>query len=349
MPAARRVTKGARPTAAAASPAASSPAPDPFVLGSEGDHPVDLSRDLEVRAADGDAHRALRADLRSRALRAPSEEAATLLQHLERQLAEGQLRLPPMPQVVLRAQRLIDSPDCSLAALGAEIGTDPALATKIIGIANSPFYAGMEPVDGVRDALTRLGLREARNILLAIGMRSRVFRVPGFDDSVHALWQHALASSLTTQALAAEVGCDPDRGFLAGLVHDIGRIAILTAAADLDRASRGGSTARAAAIERASDEFHARVGGVVAESWHLASEVVAAITYQDRPERASDEPSRCFARVVRGGDLLARRICDEPSEAELASIAGPLGLEPCGILAALEDARSGYETIAKIL
>lgn len=254
-----------------------------------------------------------------------------------------------MPQVVLRAQRLIDSPECSLAALGAEIGTDPALATKIIGIANSPFYAGMEPVDGVRDALTRLGLREARNILLAIGMRSRVFRVPGFDDSVHALWQHALASSLTTQALAAEVGCDPDRGFLAGLIHDIGRIAILTAAADLERATRDGSAARVAAIEGASAEFHARIGGVAAESWHLAPEVVAAITFQDRPERASDEPSRCFARVVRGGDLLARRLSDEPTEAELASIAGPLGLESCGILAALEDARSGYETIAKIL
>jgi len=214
-----------------------------------------------------------------------------------------------MPEAVLRVQRMIDSPDCNTSALARELELDPALATRMVGIANSPFYAGLDGVESVRDAVVRIGLAETRNIVMAITLRSKVFRVPGFADQVKQLWQHALGASVAAQLLAAEAGMDPDPAFLAGLVHDVGRVALYSLAADMRRHSRGANEISYSGLTQVSDLLHARLGAVITDAWRVSSTISMAIAYHHEPDAAPD-PTRPFASV-----LAADAFGDDVSEA----------------------------------
>ena len=257
-----------------------------------------------------------------------------------------------MPQAVIRVQRLIDSPNCNVIELGREIELDPAIATKVVGIGNSPFYGGLEPVRSVRDALVRIGLRETRNIAMAITLHSKVFRVPGFDQEIQRLWKHALAASIAAQLLAAESARDPDPAFLVGLVHDVGRVVLLSLLGDVQRRSRGRAMLLPETVGRLGDKLHAKLGAVAADSWRFSEELVAAIAYHHDPASAPDS-ARGLAEVLAAADVMAHRIAVDdltpaPPEEDWARVLEPLGLEPDETLAIDEEAREAFEALGKV-
>ncbi len=273
-----------------------------------------------------------------------------VLAALGKTLAREGVKLPPLPRTVLRVQRLVDDPDCSVAALGAEISRDPALATKLVGIANSPFYAGLGPCHAVADAIIRIGMRETRNIVLAILVKSRVFRVYGFESHTEKLSAHSLAASLAGHALAAGVGADPDLGFLGGLVHDVGRAVLLLAAGDARRAHPS-LRPDAGVLEQAAAELHGPLGAMVARSWQLGGELADAIRWHHEPEHAP-ESARPLARLLCAADLLAWRVAGDASSAHLAALSAAcaaLGIDEAEIDALGGEVAHAYETLRKAL
>ena len=277
----------------------------------DSDHPVDLSTLDAVGASFGLAE--LADQVRRLALAAERERERPYLAELSRRLRRRELTLPPMPRAVLRVQRLIDSGSCHMAQLGREVERDPALATRLVGIANSPFYSGLGSVQSVSDAVTRIGLGETRNIVLAVMLRSKVFRVPGRQAEIDRLWKHCVAASLAAQSLGAAAGVDPDGAFIAGLLHDLGRVVLLSLGGEIERATKG-ARLDAASTRRLDALLHARLGAVTAESWRVASPLVQAIFHHHEPSRAAD-PDIALARVVHAADLLAHRIGREPGTA----------------------------------
>ena len=225
---------------------------------------------------------------------------------LSEQLKRDALELPPMPEAALRVQRLVDSPDCSINDLAGELERDPALATRVVGIANSPFYAGLESVESVRDAVVRIGLAETRNIVLAITLRAKLFRVPGFADEVQALWEHSIYTAATAQLLVAESGSDPEPAFLVGLVHDVGRIVLFSLAGEIHRRTRGAVQLHADNLQNVGDILHAGLGALVSSSWKLSPSLVRAVQFHDRPE-ALPIAEIGLASVLAAADLADRR------------------------------------------
>src|SRR5262245_1103424 len=203
----------------------------------DAEHPVDLATLDAVGASFGLVE--IADEVRRLALDAERERERPYLAELSRRLRRRELTLPPMPRALLRVQKLIDSGNCHMAQLGREIERDPALATRLVGIANSPFYAGLGSVQSVSDAVTRIGLGETRNIVLAVMLRSKVFRVPGRQAEIDRLWRHCVAASLAGQVLGAAAGVDPDGAFIAGLLHDLGRVVLLSLGGEIERATKG--------------------------------------------------------------------------------------------------------------
>lgn len=279
------------------------------------------SGESDHRPARGSLAEALLADIRSQFLGSRDKADQAFLTALKLGVSEEGFGPLPMPESVLRIQQLIDHPECQVEELAQAIELDPAMAAKVVGIANSPFYSGMQPVRSVRDALMRIGLHETRNITMAISLHSKVFRVRGKDREAARLWQHALAASIATRAIAEEVGLKPDLGYLGGLLHDVGRVAILTVVADVQRVSRGQLCPQAGTLERAMEKLHARVSALVVGSRNFVPELVEAIAYHHEPE-AAPEPATLLAAALSAGDLLARRIVEldvPPSTEELGS------------------------------
>lgn len=324
-----------------------------FLDAEEAERPVDLSGELEAGVRRPDRAGELREDIQRIRLQAVGMAERELLTALDRGLKSGGLQLPPMPQVVIRVQRLIDSGTSHLRDLAREVELDPALATKVVGIANSPFYAGLEPAQSARDAIIRIGLIETRNILMAIMLRSRVFRVPGFETLTQETWTHALAASVTARALAAQMGIDPDRAFLGGLVHDVGRAVILSLAGDVQRRSRGQVRPDPLALEQVMEALHPRLGAIVTDSWHLGDEIADAIAHHHDPASA-EESVRPFASLLGvAGELAKQLVCaaedsprgDEIAAARIESIG--ISQEIAGEIIA--ECREAFEELAKVL
>ncbi len=342
-----------RPTEPQASQAQTEAPAELFLKGEDAQRPVNLSGGLETIAPPLDRGAELLQEIKR--LRALSDDPVEgeLLKELERGLGRGGLQLPPMPQVILRVHRLIDSGLFNMEDLARGVELAPALASKMVGVANSPFYAGLEPAQSVRDAIVRIGMIETRNILMAILLRSRVFRVPGFKQLTQDMWEHALAASVTSRALAAQLRIDPDLAFLGGLVHDVGRAVILSCAGDLRRRSRGRLQPDITLLQALMERLHAPLGAIVIESWYLGDDLAVAIAHHHQPE-AAPESARRLAQLMAAGDELAKVLRelgedDTPPVAQLGAQLEPLGMSPDVAAEIMTEVREEFEELGKVL
>lgn len=309
-----------------------------------GEGPVDLGAELAALCSPGAAAGRALAAVRALAAQTRDPAALALLRALERGAESGQLALPPLPEVVLRVRALVEQPDLRIADLEREIQLDPVLATRIVGVANSPFYGAAKPAASVSEAVVRVGLRQTRHLVLALALRSRVLRVPGHDDEVAQLWVHALAASLCSQSLAALLGGDPEEASLLGLVHDVGRVALLAALAELERSSRGQQHVTPETLAALSDALHCALGAMLADAWSLSPAVIAAISHHHAAE-AAPESARRLARIAQAGDVLAHALVESGPGAPPALD----GIDPELAQAALDEARESYEQLSKVV
>lgn len=186
--------------------------------------------------------------------------------------------LPPLPAVATRAMALARDPEVKTEDLAAVVSTDAAIAVRVLRISRSALYVRRKPPETLKEAIAAVGLDGLRKVLVAASARS-AYRV---DDAVsQALWRHALAVALASDELAARAGKPRGgAGFIAGLMHDIGRL-VFYLSDPVGYANLGHAT-----IELEQDMFgvsHAAVGGCLAEQWELDDEVVEAVMMHHTP------------------------------------------------------------------
>ena len=243
---------------------------------------------------------------------------------------------PAMPEDVLRIQKLLASPYCDVPDLAAAITRDPAIAGRFVGIANSPMYARTDRVRTVDDAVVRIGLRQTSMIVMAIVAKTKLFRAPGYQAQAHELHRHALASAVTGQLLARRAHIVEGHAFMGGLLHDIGRIWMLSIAGDLNRRSRGRQAVSPTLLADLGDRFHAGFSALVVEEWGFEDVLVASVLYHTAPSRvvagdplaAVPESARALTATIAAADMIGATILnpDAPVPDALSSACEQLGL-----------------------
>jgi HD-like signal output (HDOD) protein len=132
--------------------------------------------------------------------------------------------LPPLPEVLLGLQKLMNDPDCEVEDVYRLLKTDPVLSGRIITLANSALFgSGKETTRNLEDAVVRLGMQQVMDLVYALEL-PRSFRKSKAFDQVQ-FWKHSLAVAFISRSLAKKVLSDPDdweASFLAGLMHDVG-------------------------------------------------------------------------------------------------------------------------------
>jgi HD-like signal output (HDOD) protein len=143
-----------------------------------------------------------------------------------------QLRsMPPLPDVASRVLAIVREPDYSLDELVAVVRTDPALTGRILKLCNSSLFGLQKEIQSVSDAVAYIGARNLVKLVL-VTCTGSYFR--GLPDNGYAdpgqLWTHTLACATACQSLAERCGYgQPAAAFTAGILHDIGRIALVQA------------------------------------------------------------------------------------------------------------------------
>lgn len=191
--------------------------------------------------------------------------------------------------------RLVDDENTGLDIIGREVEKDPALAARIMKVANSPFYAVHGKLDSIWKAVGILGLSNTRAIVTAAIIMSRM---PAPGKNTVNFWQKAFMVAVAARVIASDMSDVAGGAFTTGLLHDIGEL--LLAAYFPDKYSEikllvsRDHWVREDAEKQVMGMLQTEVGAVLAEAWHYPEYIVEAI----RSYRCPDKPSSRLVYVI---------------------------------------------------
>jgi putative nucleotidyltransferase with HDIG domain len=192
---------------------------------------------------------------------------------------------------------LTASANVDAGKISALIHRDPSLAGHVLRIANSAAYAPRMPIVSLQQAVARLGLNVIAEIAFAASLQSGIFKVPGHEADLKAIWRHSLASGIWAKEIARVRRANVESAFLCGLLHEVGKPALLQLVIDVAREL--GGMPEAPWLRSHLDENHQPLGRKVAEKWELPSPVLAAIAhyvdYAQAGTQAFEAKTTCLA------------------------------------------------------
>lgn len=231
-------------------------------------------------------------------VRTPSklEEAA------EARIDKGEVDLPVFPSSAQEVLALCESPDVDARKLAAVIRRDATLAGHFLALANSPAFGARVQLVSLQQALTRLGLLQTRQIAVVVACKAQAFVVPGHPERESEILGHALGTALYAQEIARIKRWNVEEAFLCGLLHDIGRPAMLQLCFELDKGRTHPDE-----VEACATRFHQRVGGMIATRWALPRSVVDVIeSHHSGPDATTTARVATGIAIVQLADELVR-------------------------------------------
>ena len=212
--------------------------------------------------------------------------------------------LPPFPAVALQLMNLLDDDDAPMKQVVTLLRIDPALSAEILRVSNSALYGLSRRIDNVSHAVVVLGTDSVKRLALtlALGRFSQRFLN---DQALRVGWDHSVASALLCERLAEHCGQARDRAYTAGLLLDIGRLALLACYpaeyGNMIEVARENSFDQLECERQLFDTDHCAAGEWLARNWNLPADIVEGIaTHHARTPRDSSIPS-----LVAAADRLA--------------------------------------------
>lgn len=194
----------------------------------------------------------------------------TVRQELLNAIESDQLVLPTLPEVALRVREIAEDPDASIAQLGDVIGNDAALTARIIKVANSPLLRAPKEIESLNMALMRLGMEYTCNIATGLAME-QMFQATSdmVDKRLRDIWNRSSEIAGICHVLCKHrTNLRPDQATLAGLVHKIGVLPILTYAEEHPSLLKDSFT-----LDKVIDALHGQIGDRILESWEFPEEL----------------------------------------------------------------------------
>ena len=221
--------------------------------------------------------------------------------------------LPPIPRVYSELCRVTEDPETtSTEEVVRVISRDPAVAAKILQIANSAFFGQRRQVDTVNRAVILLGLEMVKNLELATGVFQALAptQVQALDRK--EFWKHCLACGMAAATLERGLSKDRQRSelaMLAGTIHDLGKLVLIQYMPE-----RYGDVVSAAQMQQAvltdiDEEMlgttHSAVGGYLAEWWNLPTHIAEALHWHHEPAESDDDMR--LTSVIHLADIVVHR------------------------------------------
>ncbi len=220
--------------------------------------------------------------------------------------------IPSLPGGLASVLSVAGSEEATAEDVAQAIMLDPGLSTKVLRMANSAFYGRLSRAETVTEAVVTLGFGAVRTIALAASVVEHILpeeSVPGL--SWQGFWRHCVSSGAAAELLLRQMTGSRRNGevaFVAGLLHDVGKLVIArnapTAfAASIQAARSNGGDCIAAETEVLGSD-HSLVGAMLAEAWRIPETIATAIALHHSDAPTGDlEPATA---AVRAGNILSK-------------------------------------------
>ena len=239
------------------------------------------------------------AELKSRLADLPRLDVALLL--------HDDPQLPPMPQVLEELRKITADERVSVEAIGEVILKDSGLSAFLLRLVNSPFYGFSSKVDTVSRAVGLIGIKPLYSLALGFVFSEIIARAPKNMPGLDGLWRHSVAVGIAAQTIweIQESPADSERLFVAGLLHDVGKLVLMCTGGEYARILYGQAEEGAIIYdleEKILGFSHAKVGGLLLKKWSMPAPLITAVHWHHNPYHAAHykEPA-----VIHLADMLA--------------------------------------------
>ncbi|MGI6461337.1 MAG: HDOD domain-containing protein [Candidatus Hydrogenedentales bacterium] len=221
--------------------------------------------------------------------------------------------LPALPETLHQVRAAVESLDSSVRSVADIISLDPPIAAKILSVANSAFYGFAQPIHDLVHAISLMGLRETYGIVLSTTVIDLVSKWKNLE--YRSFWLESMCCAAAARIVARASGRRGLPGiFAAGLLHDLGRAALLEIAPDACARIDPGLTGHELldAEERLIGLSHTEAGYELARQWGLPPEIAAPIRFHHDPTRATE--AREHVAIISLADAMVYAVTDNYAE-----------------------------------
>ncbi len=208
--------------------------------------------------------------------------------------------LPPFAPAACRLVQLIQQETAHFHEASRILAVDPALSTQVLRVANSALFGRRYEIASIVQALCLVGADRLRDIVLIVAIKNYM----GDEDNLflQRSWRHSLATAVWCEKLAEEYGVDRPIGYTAGILHDIGRTALLKLFpheyATFMATALTGDLDKLDAERALCDVDHCQVGESLAEGWNFPPVLADVIAYHHEPVTAGTPRSRLLVQAA---------------------------------------------------
>ncbi len=202
----------------------------------------------------------------------------------------GTIALPPLPNLVNRLMELLrDQGSTSSKRIAALVGTDPAIAATLLRWANSAAFGGLNPVSDLSLAIARLGFRQVTSAVTALA-HSGHFQSDDPEKSrlLETLWSHAVTTAMASKHVAGLTGLEPEEAFVAGLLHDTGKLLVLRAVDYVE--GHDGAEITPVVLDELMAVLHTELGHRTLTTWSVPEPICYAALHHHDEEIDPDQP-----------------------------------------------------------
>jgi len=225
---------------------------------------------------------------------------------LKKRILKSVKELPPMPQVVQKARKVMANPNSSFKDLAIIFVTDQAIATRVLKMANSAYYGLSQKVSSIQQASVILGHKTLAELITVASTSDLMGKdLKGYGLEAGALWQHSLAVAFGSRLIAKKKSpVASDDAFAAGLIHDSGKLVLDKYIIEKKEAFENfmaNDHESFLAAEKAILGFdHAEIASEVCKTWNVPDEVADGIRYHHCPSEANGEELANILHVADG-------------------------------------------------
>ena len=275
------------------------------------------------------------------------------------ELVQSTSELISFPQAALRVNQLINDDTADMESVAQAITQDPALAAKLLKMANSSFYGFRGEIATVKKAIQVLGLAPVRTLVLGSASTELASQLPNDLVSLENFWPQAIQCSIAARHLAScQRGVDREALFMAGLLHNIGLLVLFNqkpeASLEAQEAFLYGPEGRRR--EEAEQEllgYHqAHVGAALMKCWDFPAVLHEPVAYQLEPDQAPSYKKAAATLQLAGvAAMLAEIESDDLGDAPpIDPVCLELtGLSETNVQEAISQAREGFTAVREML
>jgi HD-like signal output (HDOD) protein len=219
-----------------------------------------------------------------------NKAAFEFVQILAQELSAGKVELPSFPDIAIKVRKVLSDDDVNLEMVVRVVGSEPTLAARLLQVANSAAVnrTGSQVTD-LRKAVQRMGLNMVRSAAMAFAMAQmkKASELKGLEEPLATLWQRCTGVAAMSHVVARRLTkLNPDSALLAGLLHGVGELYILT------RAHKHPALfSDRPAYEEIVRDWHVSVAQALLENWEISEDIVKAISEFEDLDRGHAGPA----------------------------------------------------------